>query len=62
MSNLWPACGPVEVFAVVKVYYILPTCPYFDNLEFDVFDTGVPQCHFITSIIIVVRIHTLSVH
>jgi len=35
------ACGPDEdfvcpvwVFAAVEVAYILPTCPYFDNLEF----------------------------
>jgi len=26
--------GPVWVFAAVEVAYILPTCPYFDNLEF----------------------------
>jgi len=63
MSNLQPACGPVEVsfgpvyviFAVVKVSYILTTCPYFDNLEFDIFDAGGPQCHFITSFTMAVR-------
>jgi len=31
------------VFAVVKVSYILTTCPYFDNLEFDSFVAGGPQ-------------------
>jgi len=57
-------CGPAKVLAVVKVsyIYILTTCPYFDNLEFDIFDAGGPQCHFITSITIAVRIQTVSVH
>jgi len=32
-----------------------------DNLEFDIFDTGVPQCHFITSVTIAVIIQTLLV-
>jgi len=41
--------------------YILITCPYFDNLEFDIFDAGGPQCHFIKSATIAVRIRTLSV-
>jgi len=53
--------GPVYVFAVVNVSYILTTCPYFDDLEFDNFDAGVPQWHFITSVTIAVRIRTLSV-
>jgi len=30
--------------------YILTTCPCFDNFEFDIFDAGAPQCHFITSV------------
>jgi len=47
---------------VVKVSYILTTCYYFDNLESDIFDAGGPQCHFITSVTIAVRIRTLSVH
>jgi len=55
-------CGPVLVFAVVKVSYILITSPYFDNLEFDNFDTGGPQCHFIKSVTIAVRVRTLPVH
>jgi len=38
----------------------LTTCPYFDNLGFDISDAGVPQCHFITSVTITVRIRTLS--
>jgi len=69
MSNPQPACGPVKVFfgpayvfTVVKASYILTTCPYFDNLEFDIFDAGCLQCHFITLFIMVVRIRTLSVH
>jgi len=49
-------CGPVEgfvwpslCFTVVKVVYVLSTCPYFDNLEFDIFGAGCPKCNFITS-------------
>jgi len=38
----------------VEVSYIFTTCPWFDNLEFDVIDVGCPQCHFITSIAIAV--------
>jgi len=41
---------------------MLTTSPYFDNLEFDIFDTGGPQCHFIKSVIITVRIRRLSAH
>jgi len=55
-------CGPVQVFAVVKISYILTTCPYFDNLKFDMFGAGGPQCHFITSVTTAVRIRMLSVH
>jgi len=33
------------------------TCPYFDNLEFDIFDAGRLQCHFVASVTIAVRIH-----
>jgi len=54
-------CGPVWVFAVVKVSNILTTYPYFDNLEYDIFDAGGLQCHFITSVSTAVRIRTLSV-
>jgi len=35
---------------------------YFDNLEFDIFDAGRPQFHFIVSVTIAVRIRTLSGH
>jgi len=28
---------------------MLTTCPYFDNLNFDISDSGGPQCHFVTS-------------
>ena len=52
---------PSLVFTVVKVSYILTTCPCFDNFEFDIFDAGGPQCHFITSVTTAVRIRTLSV-
>jgi len=34
------SCVPVWVFAAIKVSYILTTFPYFDNLEFDIFDAG----------------------
>jgi len=54
-------CGPVQVFAVVNVSYILTTCPYFDNLEFDIFEASDLQCHFITSVTTALRIRTLSV-
>jgi len=40
----------------------MTTCPYFDNVEFDIFDAGGAQCHFITSVAIAVRIRTLSVY
>jgi len=49
-------------FAVVNVSYILTTCPYFDNPEFEIFDAVGFQCHFITSVTIAMRIRTLSVH
>jgi len=32
--------GPVQVFIVVKVSYVLTGCPCFDNLELDIFDAG----------------------
>jgi len=38
------------------------TSPYIDNLEFDIFDAVGPQCHFITSVTITVRIRTLSIY
>jgi len=53
-------CGPVYVFAVVKACYILTTCPSFDNLGFDIFVAGGPQCHVITSVTIAGSIRTLS--
>jgi len=40
---------------------MLTTCPYFDNLEFDIFVTGGPQCHLIASVTIAVGIRTLPV-
>jgi len=45
MSNPRPACS------LVQVVYKLTTCPYFDKLKFDIFDTGGPLCHFIMSVL-----------
>jgi len=63
MSNPGPdvaqskvSCGPVEVFTVVKVTYMLTICPYFDNLQFDIFDAGGLHCQLTTSVTIAVRI------
>jgi len=50
------------MFVVVKVSYTLPTCPYFNNLEFDNFNARGPQRHFVTSVAIADTIPTLSVH
>jgi len=74
LYNLWAASGlvkgfmqPSYVFPIVKVAYILTTCPYFNNLEFDIFGEGGLQCHFITSVTsatlshLAVRIRTISV-
>jgi len=47
---------------MVKVSCILTTCPYFDNLEFDIFNADGPRYHFIASFTIAFRILTLSVH
>jgi len=38
-----PTRGPVKVFAVVQVAYVLTTYPYFDDLKCDIFDAGDPQ-------------------
>jgi len=66
MGHMWPGrrfCAARFSFSsVVKASHILTTCPYFDTLEFDVFDAGGPQCHFITSLTTAVRIRMLSVH
>jgi len=62
MPNPRAACDPVYVFAIVNASYILTTCPYFDNPEFENFDAVGFQCHFITFITIAMRIRTLSVH
>jgi len=64
----WAACGSIEGFVRPtsgfrsSKSFLYTTCPYFDNLEFDMFDAGGLQCHFITSVAITVRIRTLSVH
>jgi len=51
-SGSWGACGPVEGlvmpnlgFRCSKSILHMTTCTYFNNLEFDIFDAGVPQCH-----------------
>ena len=71
MSNPRATCsGPVEGFvwpnlgcsSRESILHMLTSSPYFDNLEFDIFDaSGGPQCHYITSVTIAVRILTLSV-
>jgi len=54
------ACGPFEGFvrpssgSRCSKSILHTTCPYFDNFEFDIFDAGGPQCHFITSVTIAV--------
>jgi len=58
MSNPQPAIG----FHCSKSMVHTDNCPYFNNLDFHVFDAGGPQCHFIASVTIMVRIRTLSVH
>jgi len=55
-------CGPVQVAAVVKVSYILTTCPYLDNFDFDILMQVVFSANFITSVTTAVRIRTLAVH
>jgi len=40
----------------------MTTCPYFENLEFDIFVAGGPQYHFITSVTIADSIQMLSGH
>jgi len=67
MSIQWPHAaqsrvlyGPVQVHAVVKVSCIITTCPYFDNFEFDIFDVGGPQSHFILSVTIAVAFEHFS--
>jgi len=40
---------------------MLTTSSYFDNLQFEI-DAGSPQCHFIMSDAIVVRIRMNSAH
>jgi len=63
MSNPRAACGRVEGFVrpsvgfrCGKMSYILTICPYFDNLESNIFDAGDLQCHCISSVTIAVTI------
>jgi len=57
-------CGLVWVFIVVKVSYILTSCPYFDNLEFDIFVASVLCATLWRTVRVTtaVRIRTLSGH
>jgi len=41
---------PGSNLTVVNVAYLLITCPYFDNLYFDIFHAGGPQWHFYHSV------------
>ena len=53
-------CDPVEGFVRPNLGFIcsesilhtLTSSPYFDNLEFNIFDAGSSQCHFATSVTI----------
>jgi len=68
MSNSQPACGPVEDFVRARLGFrcgkstLHMTCPYFDDLEFDIFDGGGPQCPLSRLLPLQLRIRTLSVH
>jgi len=51
------ANGPIEGFVRASLGFCCSirsldtdVCPYFDNHNFDIFDAGGPQCHFITSV------------
>jgi len=66
MSNPRAACDPIAGFVRPSLGFhcikIFTTFPYFDYLEFDIFDAGGLQCHFITSVTIVVGGRTLPIH
>jgi len=70
LERVCPTRDPVDGFVRPRlgfrcskiILYILTTCLCVDNLELDIFDTGCLQCHFITSVIIAVRIQTFSVY
>jgi len=60
---MWPSQSflqPSLGFRCSRSIQILTSCPYLDNLEFDIFDAGGLQCHFVTSVTIAVRIRCLS--
>jgi len=68
MSIPQTACGPVEGlvwpslgFHCSKSILHIDNLSLFDNLELDIFDAGGPQCHFVMSVIIAIRIRTLSI-
>jgi len=65
----WAACGPVKGFVRPTLgfhssnsFLYTDNLFYFDNLEFDIFDAGDLQCHFITPDTATVKICTLSIH
>jgi len=69
IEQLCPTRGPVEGFVRPSLGFRcsksipdIDNLSFFDNLEFDMFDAGGPQYHFIVSFTIAVRIRTLSVH
>jgi len=49
MSSPAAACGPLEGFVRLSLGFrcdisSLKTCPYFDNIKFDIFGAGSSQC------------------
>jgi len=69
MSNPQAAWRPDEGFVRPSLGFCcsksildIDNLSFFDNLEFDIFDAGGPQCHFIASFTTAVRIRTLSAH
>jgi len=55
---MWPGLG----YCCSKSVLDIDNLSFFDNLEFDIFDTGGPLCHFIVSFTIAVKIRPLLVH
>ena len=53
---VWPSLGFSYSESILHTHTVLTISPYFDNLEFDVYEAGSPQCHSIMSITIAVRI------
>jgi len=49
-------CDQIYLLAIVQAAYILTASPYFDNLQFDIFDAGGPYCNFIISVLCAGRV------